>query len=60
MTSPPTLAKTFEALADLVSADERPALLRARDKALSLSGEGVKAALIAGAGQLARSQLGLP
>lgn len=60
MTSQQTLAMTFEALADLVSADERPALLRARDKVLSLSGDSIKAALVAGAGQLARSQLGVP
>lgn len=60
MTSQHTLARTYEALADLVSTDERSALLGARDKVLSLSEQGVKAALIAAAGRLARSQLGLP
>jgi hypothetical protein len=60
MTSQQTLAMTFEALADIAAADERPALLRTRDKVLSLSADGSKAALAAAGGQLVRRLLGLP
>jgi hypothetical protein len=59
LTTPQTLAATFDALSDLVADEERPALLRARDKALELSREGAKAAVIGAAGYLARGAAGL-
>lgn len=60
MTSPQTLAMTFEALADLVTEEERSALLRARDKVLTLSVATVKTAAIAGGSQITRNALGIP
>lgn len=59
-TNPQTLAMVFEALADLVPADERSALLRARDKSLELTHDAATAVVIGVAGQAARAALGLP